>query len=35
LDARYNFAIKKVIDMPYNSKRSHLIQLTLGYKFEL
>ena len=35
LDAHYNFAIKKVIDMPYNSKRSHLIQLTLGYKFEL
>jgi len=35
LDARYNFAISKAIDIPYHSMRSHLIQLTLGYKFEL
>ena len=35
LDARYNFAISKAIDQPNYGKRSHLIQLTLGYKFEL
>lgn len=34
-DARYNFAVTRVIDNVQDQKRSDLIQLTVGYKFEL
>ena len=35
IDARYNFAVTRVIDNAMDKKRSDLIQLTVGYKFAL
>ena len=35
IDARYNFAVTRVIDNAVDKKRSDLIQLTVGYKFAL
>ena len=35
LDARYNFGLTKAINVEKNSPKNSVIQVTLGYKFQL